>query len=579
MAKAYSYVRFSTPEQAKGDSYRRQMASAKKYASDNGLELVTEDEYKFFDLGVSAYKGKNQGPTSSLNRFKQLVESGSIQAGSYLLVESLDRISREEVAQALSGFLSILALDINIVTISDSMVYTRNPDLTQLLISIMQMGRAHSESLHKAQRLSANWEQKRGKARDNRTPIGGVCPYWIKFVNGGYELIEQHARIVRLIFDLTIQGYGHHAISTKLNAEGVPVFGSVNRNKSQLWGKSTINKILNNRAVLGEYQPMKHEGARRIEQGEPITNYYPAVVSEQTFYAASAATRQRFISRSTRQSKNFNVWSKIAKCSFCKTAMHLVNKGEGTKGGVYLRCYGAVKGKCHNRSIRISDADVVFKEILAKLDSLSLVTDTRKELSLRVSELEGRELKAATQLERFVELLEEVPSNALAIKIAKKELELSGIREEIDDVRRQISQEHIFDKNVFFDKLDLETYEGRAEANAYLQSRKVQVFMKRTLQETIFLSDVSGMPFLAFVFQGDGFKMLPLTKKALVSIVNQTDVKETLFPYSPTKMIESIADAEEVANGEGVDLDKLEIYKPSSEPGMKERLLKSLGLE
>jgi hypothetical protein len=47
--KAYSYVRFSTPEQAKGDSHRRQTEKAAKYAAENGLELDTE--LRLADLG------------------------------------------------------------------------------------------------------------------------------------------------------------------------------------------------------------------------------------------------------------------------------------------------------------------------------------------------------------------------------------------------------------------------------------------------------------------------------------------------------------------------------------------------
>ena len=41
MPKAFSYVRFSTPEQAKGDSLRRQLERSKKYADEHGLVLDT----------------------------------------------------------------------------------------------------------------------------------------------------------------------------------------------------------------------------------------------------------------------------------------------------------------------------------------------------------------------------------------------------------------------------------------------------------------------------------------------------------------------------------------------------------
>ena len=53
-AKAYSYLRFSTPEQLKGDSQRRQLEAARAYALEQGLEL--DESLTFQDLGVSGFK-------------------------------------------------------------------------------------------------------------------------------------------------------------------------------------------------------------------------------------------------------------------------------------------------------------------------------------------------------------------------------------------------------------------------------------------------------------------------------------------------------------------------------------------
>jgi DNA invertase Pin-like site-specific DNA recombinase len=52
--KAYSYLRFSTPEQMKGDSFRRQTELTRQYAEENGLEL--DDSLSFYDLGVSPFE-------------------------------------------------------------------------------------------------------------------------------------------------------------------------------------------------------------------------------------------------------------------------------------------------------------------------------------------------------------------------------------------------------------------------------------------------------------------------------------------------------------------------------------------
>src|SRR6266702_3132134 len=90
MPRAYSYLRFSTPEQSKGDSYRRQSKLAKDYVDRHGL--VLDDKLSFNDLGVSAFRGLNS-VAGRLGAFREAVRVGLVPRGSYLLVESLDRIS------------------------------------------------------------------------------------------------------------------------------------------------------------------------------------------------------------------------------------------------------------------------------------------------------------------------------------------------------------------------------------------------------------------------------------------------------------------------------------------------------
>jgi DNA invertase Pin-like site-specific DNA recombinase len=53
------------------------------------------------------------------------VRSGKVPTGSFLLVESLDRISRQEIRKALTTFLSIIDAGINLVTLNDAHVLQR----------------------------------------------------------------------------------------------------------------------------------------------------------------------------------------------------------------------------------------------------------------------------------------------------------------------------------------------------------------------------------------------------------------------------------------------------------------------
>src|SRR5262245_48016166 len=118
-SKAYSYVRFSSGDQIKGDSQRRQIEATEDWCRKNGVQLVT----RYSDLGVAAFRGKN-AQTGALGKFLSLVKAGQIERGSYLVVESLDRVSRSEIADVLfDTFRDIIKGGIKLVTLSDGQIY------------------------------------------------------------------------------------------------------------------------------------------------------------------------------------------------------------------------------------------------------------------------------------------------------------------------------------------------------------------------------------------------------------------------------------------------------------------------
>ncbi|TIP98178.1 MAG: recombinase family protein, partial [Mesorhizobium sp.] len=119
--KAYSYVRFSTPDQQKGDSLRRQTEAAARWASARGIEL---DNSSYQDLGVSAYAGDN-AEVGMLGEFLGAVRDGTIESGSYLLIESLDRLSRDKARRAVRLLEDLCDSGIAVVTLADGKEYTK----------------------------------------------------------------------------------------------------------------------------------------------------------------------------------------------------------------------------------------------------------------------------------------------------------------------------------------------------------------------------------------------------------------------------------------------------------------------
>ncbi len=346
--KAYSYIRFSSPEQAKGDSLRRQTEAARAWCEARGIAL--DDTLR--DLGVSAFKGAN-AEVGALRAFLDLVEAGRVPSGSHLIVESLDRLSRDDVASALTQLIGLINAGVIVVTLMDGQVYSKEglkDNWMPLMMSLVIMARAHEESKAKSERVGAAWRRKKDVAREAGKPLGKRAPGWLRVENGVFVEVPEKVAVVRRIFDMTIAGYGRRMIVKALNSDGIPSF------RGGTWQTSTLGKILTGRAVLGEYEPHTgtHRGGNRTPDGDPIPGYYPAVVDEQTYWRAQSASVGRRIAPGRRGEDVVNIFQGLSTCE-CGATLHVVNKGKPPKGGTYLVCSSALrKTGCENgRHFRI----------------------------------------------------------------------------------------------------------------------------------------------------------------------------------------------------------------------------------
>ncbi|MDI7864587.1 recombinase family protein [Rhizobiaceae bacterium n13] len=240
--KAFSYVRMSTDIQLKGDSLRRQRELSKQYAEANELDLV--EDFRLEDIGVSAFGGRNVA-YGALGRFIDAITSGVVPRGSYLLVESLDRLSREKPQVATGLFLNILNAGVNIVTLADARVFLADSDdLSDLLVSVVVLSRAYEESLTKSKRVGAAWQNKRNNIGSRK--LTEIAPAWLRLLpgRGAFEAIDDRVELLRRIFHEADLGRGSYQIARRLNLEGVLPFTPSNG-----WHESYITKILTNRAV------------------------------------------------------------------------------------------------------------------------------------------------------------------------------------------------------------------------------------------------------------------------------------------------------------------------------------------
>lgn len=359
---AYSYVRMSTDMQLKGNSLERQKEKSKEYAIRHDLQLVED----FEDIGVSAFKGRNV-KDGMLGEFISLIENKTVPSGSYLLIESLDRLSRENIFESIPLFIKILKSGIKIVTLIDEHVYgAENADFKDLLYPMVVLSRAHEESVAKSFRVGKAWANKRKNIHHRK--LTKVCPAWLKLNtdSNSFEVIPGRDDVVKRIFDLADSGYGSYSIGRILNNEGVLPFSE----NSKGWHASYITRILNNRSVLGEFQPHKLVNGTAEPDGDIVPDYFPHLIDEEQFLRIKHARRKRLVEGAGRKGPVYrNLFSRIAKCAYCASPMRFVDKGPPPKGGQFLRCTNADRHfGCSASNWRYDHFENVFLYFVHELD-------------------------------------------------------------------------------------------------------------------------------------------------------------------------------------------------------------------
>jgi DNA invertase Pin-like site-specific DNA recombinase len=490
--RLFAYIRWSSDKQADGDSKRRQLEMARLYAAQKGLELRTEDI--LIDEGVSAFTGSNV-TTGKLGVFLERVKAGKIPPGSILTIEAFDRLSRQAPLDSILLFTQIIQAGIVLVTLNDQQEYTRenSAKIEKLFLPLLHFGTSNQEPDKKQARLRSVWADKRGKAGTEK--ISRMGPGWLRpsSKTGAFhfEVIPERVAVVRSIFEQSVAGIGNYVICKNLNAKGVPSF-KVARGGGY-WCTSSLQKLLHNRAVLGEYQPHKRIDGKKIPEGEPILDYFPRIIDEDLFNRAAQSRRARLtrdidgMKRPVggRKGANFpNLFTGIPiTCLYCGGTMY--RKDRRGKDGTRFVCYNADRGvDCERKSWNYKHFETSFLALVreAELEELTRPDTeiTRRSELLRTIEsdkakLSGIEAKMDDLLElaaipkvktKIADL--EAQRKELVHTITTKEDELSKIATETKNFYS--SRDEIKQLVALLQKESGDSYRIRAEVNAKFKS-------------------------------------------------------------------------------------------------------------
>jgi Recombinase len=167
-----------------------------------------------------------------------------------------------------------------------------------------------------------------------------ACPSWLSLSDDrtSFVFLPERAKVVQKIFELCIGGLGSYAIANWLNRQNIPAFG-----RSPTWDHTTIDNMLRSKATLGEYQPRSFAGGSKkgVPNGDPIPNYYPAVINEATFQAAQQARKRNLVSGRGRKGENItNLFGGLTRCFYCGSPVKFHSNGDAKS----LMCSRVIDG-------------------------------------------------------------------------------------------------------------------------------------------------------------------------------------------------------------------------------------------
>jgi DNA invertase Pin-like site-specific DNA recombinase len=517
MAKAYSYTRFSSARQAAGDSLRRQLAAAYAYADEHGLELDTSLQ----DLGVSGYTGANR-TRGALKVFLDQIERGEIERGSYLLIDSMDRLSRLPVADASYQLLGIALAGVQVVTLNNGRVFDEHCSLVDMILAVAEIDRSHRESAEKGRKIAEAHGNSKRRAREEGRVWSKHGPAWLLLnEHRRWQPIPEKVSVVNQVFEWADElGLGCAAIARRLNEQRVPAM-----RHGQGWLESAVLKLMKNRMVLGEYQPRFRDGT---PDGDPVPGYYgDAVIDPARFFRI-----QERLARSRSQKGRRNGHERLTNllqgycfCARCEGAVgsHIRSKD---KRALYL-CSKGRRGLCDNRRrYRVAELEAAILRHVVELDPGTEPTSNVQATALALATERLNSLK--TKVERLLDQLEDGDTvmtlryRERVAEMAAAEAEVQRLSVEADAHSAQPSPDTYIDtirrlRDQLTSLAGAELYDVRARLSASLKS---------IIDEVVFGENAASEPFVTvsllkgaktYVFRGTELVLSVDNSRAIVA--------------------------------------------------------------
>ncbi|MDP1980569.1 recombinase family protein [Undibacterium sp.] len=477
-SKYYGYCRFSSVGQSKY-SIDRQEDYIKHYAGQNNFHL----EDIFSDKGISAKAGANRLEGTA---WADLM--GVARAGDHILLENLDRFSREDVRSAQRAINDVLDVGIAIHVIKSGLVLHKDSESIDIDIirSVFENSAAHKENVKRSQRAKAAHKNRLEKLQEGQF-VQVHTPYWIeKSSSEGTYKLNEGASVVERMFAMCNEGKGTKQIATALNQGGIKTLRS-----GKTWTQAGILSVLKNRACIGEYKG--REG------------FLPAVVTKEMFDLAQVYIADRKLNKTGRNTGNFNVMKGVSVCMHCGGNMYFQQRNRAS--GMWLVCKNKSNGSCVGRGGADIKGDLalrLFREIVIKIEDEDAARPILNDSELR---------DAQNKLKNWEADMQENYSTALAKMVSTQERIVNKLKQEHDNAMVQQSlgggskQERI-------DLLNNADDASKTKLNTLLRRKGVKIEWGRSREDDTDCG-LAKTENLAVSAQGGEITVLPLTQDML----------------------------------------------------------------
>lgn len=314
-----AYCRVSSSSADQLNSYTRQIESfTKLIKSHSEWELVDI----FADEGISGMKASNR------TEFQRMMRMCELRKIDLVLTKSVSRFGRNaqeslEYARKLKHIgvgVQFESESINTLALADEM----------LLNTFTAIAQEESKAISQNQRLSIVKRMELGEYVDSNAPYG------YRLVNKKLEVYEPEAEIVKMIFEMYLNGMSTQEIAKELTLRNIPT-----KNGKEKWKSAKVSYMLSNERYIGDSQyqktfrdttvPFKQSKNRGQEDMFYATDTHEAIISRDIFEKVQALLSKRKSQFLKSTTLNIYPLTSRIRCSECGSFYRRKVKSGGIK--------------------------------------------------------------------------------------------------------------------------------------------------------------------------------------------------------------------------------------------------------